>query len=142
MKATGVSAWLHAGTCIAICGVLLIGRANAMWAPITDEELVASADLIVVGEWRTAQHGEQGRVAVSEVLKGKKTLTSIRVESAANKVAHSSTDLVFHAGDRGIWLLRRAPGLTDVYLIDHPQRFVPSHGGEERIQALRRLLKD
>ena len=121
---------------------MLLGSANAMWAPITDEELVASADLIVVGEWRTAQHGEQGRVAVSEVLKGKKTLTSIRVESAANKVARSSTDLVFHAGDRGLWLLRRAPGPDDVYLIDHPQRFVPSRGGEERIQALRRLLKD
>lgn len=115
-----------------------------MWAPLGDDELVASADLIVVGEWRsdTTISGAPASIAVSEVLKGKKTLTSVRVEAASSKVARSSTDLVFRTGDRGLWLLRRAPGSADVYLIDHPQRFVPIPGGEQRIQSLRRLLKD
>ena len=129
--------------------MLLLGSASAMWAPIGDDELLARAGLIVVGEWRGAasadgmsKSGSAGRIAVSEVLKGKRTLTTIRVESAASSSAYSSTDLVFRNGDRGLWLLRRAPGQADVYLIDHPQRFIPIPGGEKRIQTLRRLLED
>lgn len=119
-----------------------------MWAALDDEALVASSDLIVIGEWQTpgpaavmAAENLQGRIAVSAVLKGRQGLTSILVMQGTGKGLRSSNDLVFRAGDQGLWLLRRAPGQAEVYLIDHPQRFVPASGGEQRIRALRQLIR-
>lgn len=119
-----------------------------MWAALSDEELIADSDLIVIGVWQevrlpggAAEENLQGRIAVSEVLKGRKNLTSIRLAQTSHKLLHSSTDLVFRTGDQGLWLLRQSPGQQDIYLIDHPQRFVPVPGGEQRIRALRRLIQ-
>lgn len=117
-----------------------------MWAALDDETLVASSDLIVIGEWQapnpaSAAENLQGRIVVSAVLKGRQGLTAIPVAHSAGKGLRSSNDLVFRTGDQGLWLLRRAPGQTDAYLIDHPQRFVPAAGGEQRIRTLKQLIR-
>ena len=116
-----------------------------MWAAMSDEELVSSSELIVIGEWieypsikGNAVSGS-GAIAISKVLKGKAT-ASVSVAQTPGTAPHSSTDLIFHAGDRGLWLLRQMPENKEIYLIDHPQRFVPAAGGEERIRALTRLI--
>jgi hypothetical protein len=39
------------GAALLVIAVLLPGTGNAMWERLSDEELIASSDLIVMGEW-------------------------------------------------------------------------------------------
>ena len=110
-----------------------------MWATLTDEELVSSSALIVIGEWREISAGASGSIIVTEVLKGKAP-PSLVLTQASGTGLKSSTDLVFRTGDRGLWLLRQAPGNTDLYFVDHPQRFMPLPLNEERLRAIKRLI--
>ena len=141
------SAWLHAAARIATCSLLLGSTGvHAMWAALDDETLVGSSDLIVVGEWQevspaAAEENLQGRIVVSAVLKGRHGKTPIRIMHSPGKGLRSGNDLVFRTGDQGLWLLRRAPGHEGAYLIDHPQRFVSAAGGEQRIRALKQLIR-
>ncbi|HWT54056.1 MAG TPA: hypothetical protein VN066_04555 [Rhodocyclaceae bacterium] len=120
----------------------------AMWAPLSDDELIRSADLIVVGEWQgqvavsTAGNPEMelGVVLVSESWKGGSPAV-VLVALPPSRTPRSSSDPVFRRGDRGLWLLRLQPGSKGLYLVDHPQRFVSSTGGEQRIRQLRQLIK-
>ncbi len=121
-----------------------------MWAQMTDDDLIRSSDLIVVGEWMgqtSASHRGQpagsdiGALAVTEVLKGKAGTTLALLAVAGAAAPRSSSDITFRRGDRGLWLLRRhSDGPIDLYAADHPQRFVPTATGAQRIAALRRLL--
>ena len=115
-----------------------------MWAKMSDAELIAQSDLIVVGEWvgqsAISLHGTArslGAVAVSEVLKGDPRQTLALISLPASDAPVASDRVVFKRGDKGLWLLRRAdaPGL---YLADHPQRFVPA--GSAGIESLRKAI--
>lgn len=54
----------------------------------------------------------------------------------------SSTDIVYHKGQRGVWFLRPAPAVGQgFYLADHPQRFLPATEAAEQITALRQRLQ-
>ncbi len=119
-----------------------------MWASLSDEELLQKSDLIGMGEWQgetdllladKSSH-RVGVISVSEVLKGAAATTVVLVSVPAPKALRSSSDLVYRRGDRGLWLLRSRPDNTSLHLADHPQRFVPASGGEERIKQLRRQL--
>lgn len=122
----------------------------AMWAQMSDAELVQHSDLVVIGEWvgqssvtlpGEAGPLELGGIAVAEVLKGPAGQTLALVVTTRADTPRSSTDLIYRRGDRGLWLLRRQPGgRAGLYLADHPQRFVSAAGGAARIEALRRLL--
>ena len=125
-----------------------MGAVNAMWAGLSDEELVRSSDLIVVGEWQgqtpfasaSAQEIEIGVITIQEVLKGVGKPAFALVALPAASLPRSSTDPDYRRGDRGLWLLRARPGSKGLYVIDHPQRFVPAADGEARIRQLRRLI--
>lgn len=140
----------HAGVqAVLFCCLLsAIGAANAMWAGLGDEELVRSSDLIVMGEWQgqttlsvaPAVELEAGIIIISEVLKGGGNPAFALVALPASKAPRSSNDPDYRRGDRGLWLLRARPDSKGLYLIDHPQRFVPVAGGESRIRQLRRLI--
>lgn len=119
-----------------------------MWAPLSDEDLIRGSDLIVVGEWQgqvafattgTAEM-EVGVVIVSETLKGSSS-PFVLVALPASRAPRSSSDTAFRRGDRGLWLLRLQPGGKGLYLVDHPQRFVASSSGAQRIRELRQLIK-
>lgn len=120
-----------------------------MWAALSDDELIRSSDLVVVGEWQgqtafsTAPVAEMaiGVIAVSEVWKGAGNPAFALVALPSAKAPRSSGDLVFRRGDRGLWLLRLRPDSQGLYLADHPQRFVPAGGGEQRFRQLRQLIK-
>lgn len=124
--------------------------AAAMWAQMSDEELIRSSVLIVNGEWvgqtpatqrGQAIAGDIGVVAVSEVLKGPPGSALALVAVAGAGTPRSSSDIAFRRGDRGLWLLRaHGSGPIDLLAADHPQRFVPAGSGAPRIAALRRLL--
>lgn len=124
-----------------------------MWAQMSDEELLARSDLVVMGEWvgqsealtlGGALRVELGAIAIAEVLKGQKgpdgpTVALVRVAPSA--ALASSSDLIYRRGQHGLWLLRLDPGgSTGIYLADHPQRFVPADKEAGRIAKLRALL--
>ena len=121
-----------------------------MWERMSDEQLVASSDLIVIGEWlgqsqvvvevgRSAQG--LGVVAVSEVLKGSLEAGFALVQRPGSGAVRSSSDLNFERGQTGLWLLRaKSSGTQAIYLTDHPQRFVSASADPARIASLRRLI--
>lgn len=121
-----------------------------MWARLSDDELVAGSDLIVLGEWlgetqvafESAAKGQGvGVIAVSQVLKGKAEPGFVLVQRPGVGALRSSSDLNFERGQRGMWLLRAKPGgAQGIYLADHPQRFVSESGDPGRIAALKRLI--
>ena len=121
-----------------------------MWARLSDEELIASSDLIVMGEWlgetQIALEGAAstqgvGVIAVSEVIKGKREPGFVLVQRPGAGALRSSSDLSFERGQRGLWLLRAKPGgAQGIYLADNPQRFVSESGDGGRIASLKRLI--
>lgn len=129
------------------------GLAQAMWAQMTDAELIQSSQWIVVGEWvgqaplRITADGAAGEVAaisVLEVLRGPAAATVAFVAVPGPSQPVSSTDLRFKRGDRGVWFLRsRSPGAEGMpFVVDHPQRFVrDTPANAATIAALRRQLQ-
>ncbi len=121
-----------------------------MWAQMSDEELVASSELIVLGEWlgqtQVALEGSKsgegvGVVAVTEVLKGSREPGFALVQRPTTGSLRSSSELNFERGQKGLWLLRAKGGATQgIYLADHPQRFVSANADPARITALRRVI--
>ncbi len=121
-------------------------QARAMWAPLSDAELLRGADLIGLGQWlgqTQLQTGSQaalldlGVLQFSELWKGPPGLRLALVRSRSPLAPRSSSDLVFQPGQQGLWLLRLEPGAQGLYRCDHPQRFVPA--GSAHIEVLRRL---
>lgn len=121
-----------------------------MWAQMSDEELVANSQLIVIGEWLgqsqvVLEAGANvqgiGVIVVSEVLKGSLDSGFTLVQRPATGGLRSSSDLNFERGQIGLWLLRAKPGGTQgIFLADHPQRFVSAGKDATRIAALKRLI--
>ncbi len=142
-----VSALLRTG--LLMLAVLMPTQGVAMFAQMSDEELVRRSDLVVVGEWigqsrvQLAAGGgplELGAVTITEVLKGVPGQTLALVATVAGDAPRSSSDMAYRRGDRGLWLLRLRQGSTGIYLADHPQRFIPDAGGAARIEALRKIM--
>ena len=117
------------------CAIAWAGQVQAMWARMSDAELIQKSQWIVVGEWvgqaplRLGQGGaasDLGVIALTEVLRGPQgpTLAFVAVPGAAQPI--SSSDLRYRRGDHGVWFLRlRQPGdVSGPYLADHPQRFL------------------
>lgn len=148
----------RAGLVLALtCSAGFGGVALAMWAMMSDAELLLQSDLIVIGTWQgttaapaaatpTPTPGtvapSVGAVAVNEVLKGPSATTRVLLVIPAAGALRSSSDIHFSMGDHGLWLLRKQPGgAAGLYLADHPQRFVSTATGAERIEILRKLLR-
>lgn len=132
---------------------MLPNRGHAMWASMTDEELVQKSSLIVMGEWvgqtawvpagsaLNAPRMEIGAIAVQKVLKGEPATTLVLVSAVAPHAPRSSSDLIYKRGDLGLWLLTQGPGAdAGIYRADHPQRFVSQASGAARIEKLRQLI--
>ena len=136
--------------------VVLLGLAptlgGAMFAKMSDEELIRRSDLIVIGEWvgqsslrlaNSSESMEVGAISISEVLKGSPGQSLVLVAIRASGAPRSGAEFSYRRGDKGLWLLRQhqESGANGIYLADHPQRFVPDTDGAERIKDIRRLLK-
>lgn len=135
---------------VVAAAVFLPGTGDAMWARLSDEELIAASDLIVTGEWLgetqvrldgAASTQGVGVIAVSEVLAGKRDIGFVLVQRPGAGALRSSSDLEFERGQSGLWLLRAKPGGGQgIYLVDSPQRFVSASRDAQRVAALRRLI--
>lgn len=112
--------------------VLLTGPVYGMWVAMSNTELLEKSEWIVVGEWagqapaKGKHTADIGVISISEVLKGRRDASVAFVGVRGANQPISSSDLRFQRGDRGIWFLRKSPGgdMLDVYLVDHPQRFL------------------
>lgn len=128
-----------------------------MWAPMSNDELVRSSDLIVFGQWMgqtalevPAAGGTApiavafGVIAVEQVYKGQAGLGPVLVATRSPTALRSSDEINYRAGQRGLWLLRRKPGdlstgSAGLFLADHPQRFVAA-GDSARLAEIKKRL--
>jgi len=129
----------------------LTGTASvqAMWARMTDAELVESSQLIVmatyVGKADVALNvgGEilhLGVLDVGNTLKGNQREVVFLQLPRLEGVLRKSDDIFFHPGQKGLWFLREVSQQEGIYVIDNPQRFVPKETVDNRMDSLLKLL--
>jgi hypothetical protein len=138
------------GLGLALLAALLPGVGLAMFAEMSDAELLQGSVLVVMGTWIgedtvTLSGGERsaqiGVVAITEVLKGAPGQTVALVAVPHPTGPRTGSDIRYRKGEQGLWLLRPHRGSTGgLYLADSPQRFVPMPAGAARIQTLRKAL--
>ena len=130
---------------------LFLTEAQAMYARMSDAQLIAASDLIVLGTLtgfakKPGADGDGQRVVgilnVSKTLKGGKGAATIWLAVPQPGGLQSSSDVAFSPGQKGLWFLRRLAGSGHlVYAADHPQRFVPHPQAEETARAVSDALK-
>lgn len=122
----------------------------AMFAQMSDEELVRRSDLIVLGQWvgqsslqtsAASERIEIGVVAIQEVLKGQGDQSIALVAIPSHDGPRSANDITYQRGAKGLWLLRQKPASAGIYLADHPQRFIAEGKDNKRIEMIRTMLK-
>jgi len=129
----------------------LTGTASvqAMWARMTDAELVESSQLIVmatyVGKADVALNvgGEilhLGVLDVGNTLKGNQREVVFLQLPRSEGILRKSDDIFFHPGQKGLWFLREVSQQEGIYVIDNPQRFVPKETVDNRMDSLLKLL--
>ena len=122
---------------------------NAMWARLSDAQLVETSSMIVVGTLSntatTPSNGQTRTVGVIEidtVLKGNQGTTSVWLNVPQPGTPISSSDIEYRIGQKGLWFLRSlGPKSAAIFAADHPQRFVPFAIAGPRIEDVRKLLK-
>ena len=123
-------------------------ESSAMWARMTDSELVQQSDAIVIGEIigqteivlaQPATKLTLAVIRVNEVLKGDRRATVMLLETPASGQPRSSSDILYRNGQNGVWFLRlRSKTDSGVYRADHPQRFQ----SVDEAAALTKMLRD
>ena len=131
--------------------IISLQTANAMWVKLSDTELVEKSDVIITAELigQTQVDINQakfvvGVLKVEEVLKGDKDQTIIMLALPSAEGPHSSTDIFYKDGQKGLWFLRKRKVKEEsgIYLADHPQRFVSEKHADAQIEIVRTILKD
>ena len=120
--------------------------AVAMWAKMTDQELIGNSSLIVsakligITEITPSKNGHPLRLGVLQItrtFKGDKDLSVVFIKLPKPSNPISSTDIFYSKGDKGIWFLRRdRHGMSGIYYADNPQRLWT----EDRTERLILLL--
>ena len=122
-----------------------------MWAPLADEDLLKTSDLVVLGDWAgqapmtssgQAIGRDVGVMLVKDIYRGPPTLTIVLVSVPRMSGPRSSEDIIYARGASGLWFLRKHPGgPLDLYAADHPMRFIDSKTGATRIADWQRRLQ-
>lgn len=122
-------------------------ESSAMWARLTDSELLQQSDAIVIGEiigqTEIVLANPTARltlavIRVDEVLKGDKRATLVLLETPSGAQPRSSSDIRYGKGQNGVWFLRlRSKSESGVYRADHPQRFQSINEAAPLIKVLR-----
>ncbi len=125
-------------------------NAQAMWTGMTDIELVKNSELIITGSFigstpvyitADKKRLNLGVLKVEKTFKGKKSdIVLIRVTDQAG-LPQRSDILIYKTGQTGLWFLKEDRHNKGIYLVDHPQRFVPARLQERKLQAIDKLLK-
>ncbi len=125
--------------------------AHALWAGLSNSELIEASDLIVVGtlgEFTRVTNPVDGRkrtvgvIEIERVLKGDPGAKTVWLDGPQPGTPLSSSDIVYKTGQKGLWFLRLlTPGRGAIYTADHPQRFVPFSSAGPNIEAVRKYLE-
>ena len=118
-----------------------------MWAKMSLKELIESSSLVVVGELVSTErlpnnsHFDSGKIQITKVVIGNKTLQEVFIAMPNVHGAIKSTDIIYKEGQRGLWFLRTNKAIktagTDLYSADNPQRFQSVDILDQLEQALR-----
>ena len=131
--------------------ILNVATANAMWAKLTDTELVEQSDVIITAELTGHTQAtinqvefDVGVLKVEEVLKGDKNQAVIHLALPSTEGPRKSDDIFYKEGQKGLWFLREreAEGESGIYLADHPQRFLSIEHAGDHIKAIRKILNN
>lgn len=130
--------------------LLLAAQANALWMQFSNQDLIAKSDLIVSGTITGTKEITEidGQLVIytaildiTEKLKGDSLASRVLVVIPSPSAPKSNIDIDYHVGQKGLWLLREYPeaGEQELYLADHPQRFIPDNKIED-IKTIKALL--
>ncbi|WP_147373832.1 hypothetical protein [Massilia cavernae] len=136
---------------ILFAACMFTGDVSAMWARLSDVELVDQSDIIVsatlVRAERRAMPGsavsrEIGVLQIRQVLKGPAKLGEVHIALPSGDSPLSSSDIRYTTGQKGLWFLRPHPLGSDrvIYDAGHPQRFLPEEAAIPRIAYFRNLI--
>ena len=124
--------------------------AQALWARLSESELIDTSGLIVVGTLTEitsetnpsdGQARSFGVIEIDRVLKGDPATKTARLNRPRPGAFISSSDIIYKVGQKGLWYLRLLePQSAAVYAADHPQRFVPFADAGPHIEAVLEYL--
>jgi len=132
-----------------LCFSFLPESVNAMWAKLSDYQLIENSEVIIVAELTEAKEiivqNKKimiGILKAKEVLKGEKQQNVFMLELPSTATPLKSDDIFYKKGQKGIWYLRKQNVVKDydIYSADHPQRFLPSKDADDKLKALRTIL--
>ncbi len=135
----------------ALVFIINLSTTNAMWAKLSDSELIEKSDIIItaelIGQTQVSINQSKfvvGVLRIKEVLKGDKCQSVTLLALPPTEGPHSSSDIFYKDGQKGLWFLRerKNKGVTGIYLADQPQRFVPEKRADAQVEIIRNILKD
>lgn len=122
-------------TCLGMLATLpFLGatKSSAMFAKLSQKDLVESSELIVTGTLAQVEMTSGsaprrvGTLDIINVLKGAPDLEEARLLLPEGAGLRSSSDIDYATGSTGLWFLRAAdPEAPELYAADSPQRFIP-----------------
>lgn len=123
---------------------------HAMWAKMTEAQLLEYSQLIITGEFlgeseiRALTKSDAvnlGVIRVDKVLKGKVEGSLVFLSLPSRAQPRSSSMIYYQVGAKGLWYLRHRSEGETIYLADHPQRFVDEAIASERMTYLQKKLQ-
>ena len=124
---------------------------SALWDRLSQAELIGRSNLIAVGELTSSTEEVQtadgrtlhvGLLRIDEVLKGGGEPREERLLLPSPDAPRSSSDIVYTAGQSGLWYLRlQHAAELEIFIADHPQRFVPIERAADQLELLRQQLR-
>ena len=122
----------------------------AMWEAFTDDlQLCAQSDPIVRAELAgqfcvrfvpDAPPRWIGVLVVEEVLKGDPQQSVVLLSLPSPVGPQVSTSLHLQTGQSGLWFLHAPSPDSGIYVVDHPQRFIPAAQVSERMDSIQQAL--
>ena len=132
---------------IFMIALLPIGS-SAMWARMTDAELIKQSNLIVkatyIGSTTISVDKKKlhlGVLHIEDTLKGNQQgVVFIRLGSTTKGFPKKSDEISFKLNQKGMWFLEKNIEQEGVYIINRPDRFIPEEQFKNRLPALFKLL--
>lgn len=120
---------------LALVMAATVALSSASWAPMSDEELITSSPVIVLGTLvQSDVAGSFGAIRVTESLKGDRDEPLIL---GGRPAIVSSDTLFYRVGQTGLWFLRPiSDSDNSLHLADHPRRFEANTAEIARWRAL------
>jgi len=123
--------------CISLYGLFALPNASAMFARLSEAELVSTADIIVSGHYvgedtislpGQDQEARVGVIKVDRVYCGDKGQSLLYFSLPPAGISRSDT-IALEVGQEGIWFLVAVKMLGNLYWFNHPQRLLPKAEG-------------